>query len=88
MLDGATLEERYAYNRMLLYKKLTNDTRYAPMYAEGDKRGECIIDDGVFWFAKPDGFSVYYPVKAADGDYYAERASLAYDVSGRNKYYL
>ena len=81
MLDGATLEERYAYNRMLLYKKLNNDTHYAPMYAEGDKRGECIIDDGVFWFAKPDGFSVYYPVKAADGDYYAERASLAYDVS-------
>ena len=36
MLDGATLEERYAYNRMLLYKKLNNDTHYAPMYAEGD----------------------------------------------------
>ena len=46
MLDGATLEERYAYNRMLLYKKLNNDTHYVPMYAEGDKRGNVLLTTG------------------------------------------
>lgn len=81
MLDGATLAERYAYNRLLLNKKLTGDNNYAPLYAEGDSKGECIIDGGVFWYAKPDGFSVYYPVQASNGDYYAEIASMAYDVS-------
>lgn len=96
MLDGATLENRYTYDRMLYYKRIVTDdslgiglTNSNPIYAEGDSKGECIIDNGVFWYARPDGYSVYYPVKSANGawgsspyeDYYAEMASMAY-VSG------
>lgn len=88
MLDGATLANRYDYDELLYYKRIvTDDTlgvgakNYKPLYAEGDTKGECIIDDGVFWFAEADGYSVYYPVRFAGGayeDYYAEIATMTY----------
>ncbi|KGL50193.1 hypothetical protein HQ35_05990 [Porphyromonas cangingivalis] len=80
VLDGGNLGRRlYTYDRMLLDKKLKGDMNFNPEFAAGERYGECIIDDGVFWFAFDDGCSIYYPVATEDGSAYsASMASLAY----------
>lgn len=80
ILDGGNLtEELYTYDRMLLNKLIKGDKNFQPWFATGEKNGECIIDNGEFWFAFDDGCSIYYPVKTADGSAYsATKACLSY----------
>ncbi len=80
MLEPSTLEEKYAYDRMLLHKKLQGDKNFKPEFAAGSKGGECVIDAGKFWYAFGDGYSIYYPVKASDavGEYEAGMACMEY----------
>ena len=77
-LDPSNLSERYSYERMLLSKMNTGFTP-RPLYANGAYGGECVIDDGVFWYAFGDGHSIYYPVKLdeeAGSSYYATMADM------------
>lgn len=80
VLDGGNLGKKlYTYDRMLLKKKIDGDMNFKPQFAAGEKYGECIIDDGTFWFAFDDGCSIYYPVRTETGEpYKASMASLSY----------
>lgn len=80
ILDGGNLtEELYTYDRMLLNKLIKGEKDFHPWFATGEKNGECIIDNGEFWFAFDDGCSIYYPVKTFDdSEYSATKACLSY----------
>lgn len=80
VLDGGNLARQlYTYDRMLLDKKQKGDLHFNPQFAAGEKYGECIIDNGTFWFAFDDGCSIFYPVKTETGEAYsASMASLSY----------
>ncbi len=80
ILDGGNLSKKlYTYERMLLDKLKKGDTNYNPIFAAGDQAGECIIDNGQFWFAFDDGCAIFYPVATSDNSqYYATMASVSY----------
>lgn len=80
MFDGITLQIRYEYDLMLLQKKIEGNSHYRPTFATADYGG-IILDDGVMWYAVPDSYSIYYPVKldAKAGDSY--RATMASSVN-------
>lgn len=81
LLDGGNLQTRYTYDRMLLHKRITGDKNFQPWFAQGDYGGECVIDNGVFWYAMGDGHSIYYPVSLnpdITGGYKATLACVSY----------
>ncbi len=86
MVEPSTLAERYSYERMLLGKRNTGFTPQ-PLFASGELSGECVIDNGEFWFAFGDGHSIYYPVhldESIGGTYYATMAYMGPRGDGLN----
>lgn len=61
MLDGTRLNVKYNYSQ-LLFAQQNAGLILKPEYAKADY-GEVIINDGTFWHANSDGYSVFYPVK-------------------------
>ncbi|MEG0797129.1 MAG: PKD-like family lipoprotein, partial [Odoribacter sp.] len=61
MLDGTKLNVKYDYEQ-LLFTRLNTGIKVKPEFAKADY-GEIIINDGTFWHANSDGYSVFYPVK-------------------------
>lgn len=85
ILNGSTLEDYSAlsYTRMLYEKKAKGESAVAPGLMCGTKNGGFVVDNGKLWYAYPDEFALYYPVKFRPSeDASADTWNFNYNITG------